>query len=209
MKCTREKANTRLIMNTNSKQEVLTKWNVDPIHSELSFKIKHLMITIVTGYIKNFDMELHTLGADFGMVTSLELKASLNSLSTNHQARDSHLMSQDFFDVKNFPHLEFQSIKFEKQGLNQPSLLSAFRRDFTISGILNIKGFSRTIILNGDFGGLAMDLNGQKRAGFTVRGRINRKDYGLSWAGVLHSGKLIVSDEVDIIGNIQLIKQPL
>lgn len=196
-------------MNTNSKQEVLTKWSVDPIHSELYFKIKHLMITTVTGYIENFDMEVHTVGADFGEITGLQLKGHLNSLSTKHQARDEHLISQDFFDVKNFPHLEFHSIKFEKQGLVPRSFLSALRRDFTISGLLNIKGLSKMIVLNGEFGGLATDLSGQERAGFTVRGQINRKDYGLNWAGVLHSGKLIVSDEVDILGNIQLIKQSL
>jgi len=194
-------------MDINSHEEVTTKWSIDPIHSELAFRTRHIMITTVTGQIKNFDMQVQTTGSDFGKVTSLQLKAYLNSLSTNHGPRDEHLMSQDFFDAKKFPYLEFQSINFEKGGMAAPSFLGALRRDFKIQGLLSIKGLSRMVVLNGEFGGLATDLTGEVRAGFTVRGRISRKDFGLDWAGVLHSGKLIVSDEVDIIGNIQLIKQ--
>ena len=194
-------------MDINSQEEATTKWSMDPIHSELAFRTRHIMITTVTGRIKNFELEVQTTGSDFGNVISLQLKAYLDSLSTNHGPRDMHLMSQDFLDAKKFPYLEFQSIDFEKGGMPTPSFLGAMRRDFKIQGLLNIKGLSRMVILNGEFGGLATDLIGEVRAGFTVRGRINRKDFGLDWAGVLHSGKLIVSDEVDIVGNIQLIKQ--
>jgi polyisoprenoid-binding protein YceI len=165
------------------------------------------MISIVTGRIKSFELEVQTSGHDFGEVTDLKLIADMTSLTTNHGPRDEHLKSQDFFDTKNHPNLSFQSTLFDKQGLTPRSILSVYRRDFKLHGMLNIKGVSRMIILDGDFGGLSTDLNGQKRAGFTIRGKISRKEFGLDWAGILDSGKLIVADEVDIVGNIQLIKQ--
>jgi polyisoprenoid-binding protein YceI len=195
------------MINISSSNDLTTKWVVDPIHSELSFKTKHMMISIVTGYIKSFDLEVQTLGKDFGEVTDLKLIADMTSLSTNHLPRDEHLKSQDFFDVINHPYLKFESILFEKQGRTPPSLLSAYRRDFKLHGTLSIKGIAGLIILDGEFGGTSIDLTGQKRAGFTLRGKISRKEFGLTWAGILDSGNLILADEVDIVGNIQLIRQ--
>jgi len=192
---------------SSSPNEVKTKWSVDVIHSELSFKVKHLMISTLTGYIKSFELEVETTGNDFGELTDLQLIADMTTLSTNHEPRDEHLKSQDFFDVSNHPHLKFQSILLDKQGLLPRSLLSAYRRDFKLHGTLNIKGISRFIILDGEFGGTSTDFNGQKRAGFTIRGKISRNEFDLTWAGGLDSGKLIVADEVEIVGNIQLVKQ--
>jgi len=195
-------------MNTNSSSNnVITKWSVDPIHSELSFKAKHLMISVVTGYVRSFDLEVQTSGNYFGEVTDLKLVADMTSLTTNYGPRDEHLKSQDFFDVSTHPHLTFKSILLDKQGLMPPSLLSAYRRDFKLHGTLNIKGISRFIILDGDYGGLSTDLDGNTRVGFTIKGKISRNEFGLIWSGVLDSGKVIVADEVEIAGNIQLIKQ--
>jgi polyisoprenoid-binding protein YceI len=194
-------------MNSSLSNEVTTKWSVDPIHSDLSFKTKHLMISIVTGYIKSFNLEVQTSGNDFGEVTDLTLIADMTSLTTNHEPRDENLKSQDFFDVINHPHLKFESILFDKLGIKPPSLLSAYRRDFKLHGMLQIKGVSRSIILDGEFGGTSIDLSGQKRAGFSLRGKISRKDFGLTWPGVMDSGKFLIADEVHIVGNIQLIKQ--
>jgi polyisoprenoid-binding protein YceI len=194
-------------MNSSLSNKVTTKWSVDPIHSDLSFKTKHLMISMVTGYIKSFGLEVQTSGNDFGEVTDLRLIADMTSLTTSHEPRDENLKSQDFFDVINHPHLKFESILFDKQGMKPPSLLSAYRRDFKLHGMLQIKGVSRLIILEGEFGGTSVDPSGQKRAGFRIKGEISRKEFGLTWAGVLDSGKFIVADEVNIVGNIQLIKQ--
>jgi len=193
-------------MNSSFLNEVKTKWSLDPIHSELSFKTKHLMISTVTGYIPSFDLEVQTTGSDFGEVTDLTLIADMTLLTTNHEPRDEHLKSQDFFDVIKYPHLKFESTLFDKQGMNPPSLLSAYRRDFKLQGMLSIKGISKLIIMNGEFGGTSIDLTGQKRAGFSLRGKISRKEFGLTWAGILDSGKFIIADEVEIVGNIQLIK---
>jgi len=192
---------------TSSSSDVITKWSIDPIHSDLSFKAKHLMISIITGCVKSFDLEVETSGNDFGEVTDLKLSADMRSLTTNHVPRDEHLKSEDFFDVNNYPSLRFQSVLLDKQGLTPRSLLSAYRRDFKLHGTLNIKGVSRFIILDGEFGGMTTDLQGNKRAGFTIRGKISRSEFGLIWAGVLDSGKVIVADEVEIVGNIQLVKQ--
>jgi polyisoprenoid-binding protein YceI len=192
---------------SSSSNDIKTNWSVDPIHSELFFKTKHLMISTVTGYIKSFDLEVQTSGNGFGEVTCLTLLADMSSLTTNHEPRDEHLKSQDFFNVINHPFLKYQSILLDKQGMTPPSLLSAYRRDFKLHGTLEIKGISKSIVLEGEFGGISSDLSGQKRAGFTIRGKLSRAEFGLTWAGALDTGKLIVADEVDIVGNIQLIKQ--
>jgi polyisoprenoid-binding protein YceI len=192
---------------SSSSIDVKTNWSVDVIHSDLSFQIKHLMISLVSGYIKSFDLEVETSRDDFGEVTDLTLTAYMTSLTTNHEPRDEHLKSQDFFDVINYPHLTFKSILLQKQGMKPPSLLSAYRRDFKLQGILQIKGVSVLITLDGEFGGTSIDSSGHKRAGFSLRGKISRKDFGLKWAGTLDSGKFIVADEVNIVANIQLIKQ--
>ena len=128
-------------MNSSFLNEVITKWSLDPIHSELSFKTKHLMISTVTGYIQSFDLKVQTTGNDFGEVTDLTLIADMTSLTTNHEPRDEHLKSQDFFDVINYPHLKFDSILFDKQGMNPPSLLSAYRRDFKLQACLALKRY--------------------------------------------------------------------
>ena len=192
---------------TKTENSNKTNWKVDLIHSELSFKIKYLTISIVTGFITSFDLDVQTSGLDFGEVIDLHLTADMTSLSTNHEPIDKHLKSPDFFDVENYPHLIFQATSFEKQGLKPPSMLSAYRRNYKLHGNLIIKGISKPIILDGEFGGLATDNSGQKRAGFTVKGKISRKEFGLTWDGITDSGKLILADEVDIVGNIQLIKQ--
>lgn len=194
-------------MNSSSSNDLKTNWSVDLIHSELFFKAKHVMISTITGSIRSFDLEVQKSGNDFGEVTDLTLTADMTSITTNHEPRDEHLKSADFFDVINHPQLKFHGIRFDKQGMKPPSLLSAFRRDFKLHGMLCIKGLSRLIILDGQFGGTAVDLTGQKRAGFTLKGKISRKEFGLTWVGVLNSGKLILADEVEIVGNIQLIKQ--
>jgi len=180
-------------------------WKVDLIHSELSFNIKYLTVSLLTGYVKSFDLGVQTSGNDFGEVTDLLLKADMASLTTNHEPRDEHLKSADFFDVDVHPHLEFRGTKFEKRGLTPPSMLSAYRRDYKLHGNLTIKGNSGLIVLDGEFGGMVTDTDGRKRAGFRVRGKISRQEFGLTWNAVTDSGKLILADQVDIIGNIQLI----
>ena len=184
-----------------------SKWAVDPIHSDLSFNVKHLMISTVTGTIKSFDLKLNTSGRDFGDVTDLKLKIAMSSLTTNHEPRDEHLKSEAFFNVEQYPDIDFQGIFFEKQGQDPSSMFSAYRKDYKLRGKLTIKGVSRVILLNGEFGGTTVTEAGVKHAGFTVRGTISRADFGLSLAGLEGVGKLVLADEVNIIGNIRLTKE--
>lgn len=186
---------------------IQTNWKVDPLHSELFFKIKYLTISVVTGFIQEFDLNVQTTGNDFGEVTDLQLTADMTTLKTNHEPRDEHLKSPDFFDVENHRYLQFQGTAFQKQGQTPPSLLSPYRRDYKLHGHLLIKDISRPIVLDGEFGGLVTDPDGHKCAGFMVKAKISRKEFGLNWGGITAAGKLILADEVDIVGNIQLIKQ--
>ncbi|RZM17773.1 MAG: polyisoprenoid-binding protein [Pedobacter sp.] len=182
-------------------------WVLDPIHSDLAFNVRHLMISSVAGTIKSFDLNLNTVGTDFGDVTDLQLKIAMSSLTTNHEPRDEYLKSEAFFHVEQYPHIKFQGIFFEKQGQHPPTMFSAHRRDYKLRGKLTIKGISRVILLNGEFGGTTVTEAGVKHAGFTIRGTISRAEFGLSLAGLEGVGKLILADEVDIIGNILLTKQ--
>ena len=194
-------------MNNNTAIELLkSKWVVDPIHSDLSFSIKHLLISTVTGIIKSFDLNLNTVGADFGIVTDLQLKIAMSSLTTNHEPRDEHLKSDAFFDIEQYPHIDFEGIFFEKQGQDPLTMFAAYRRDYKLRGKLTIKGISKMILLNGEFGGITVTEAGVKHAGFTVRGMISRADFGLSLAGLDGIEKLVLGDEVNIVGNILLMK---
>ena len=195
-------------MNNNTAIELLkSKWVVDPIHSDLSFSIKYLLISTVTGFVKSFDLNLNTVGADFGDVTDLQVKIAMSSLTTNHEPRDEHLKSEAFFHVEQYPDIDFQGIFFEKQGQDPSSMFSAYRKDYKLRGKLTIKGVSRVILLNGEFGGTTVTEASVKHAGFTVRGTISRADFGLSLAGLEGVGKLVLADEVNIIGNIRLTKE--
>jgi len=184
-----------------------TTWKADPTHSELFFKVKHLMISEITGSVTGFNLDVQTEGNDFGNVNELKFDADLESLSTNNQSRDVHLRSAAFFDVENFQFLTFEGVKFEKMGMEPRTILSGLRNDYRLEGKLTIKGTTRQVTLQGEFGGTAVDVCGQKKAGFTVRGKISRKDFGLDWEGKTDAGKLIIGDEVRIFGNIQLVKQ--
>lgn len=195
-------------MSINSKYESLSRWEIDLLHSELIFTIQHLMISSLSGQLNSFKVNVQTDGNDFGQVTDLQVTADVNSITTNHEPRDEHLKSKDFFDAELYPHIKFEGVFFEKQGIDLPSPLSSYRRDYKLRGKLTIKGVSKLILLEGEFGGMSVGLDEKKRAGFTVRGKISREEFGLTWKGLTKAGKLIVSDEVKIVGNLQLVKMP-
>lgn len=194
-------------MSINSQNDSHSEWEIDLLHSELIFQIKHLMISTLSGYVRDFNVNVSTTGPDFGKVTGLSVKVDVNSLSTGHGPRDGHLKSTEFFDAEIHPQIEFDGIFFEKQGMDPSSHLSVYRRDYKLRGKLTIKGISKLVLLEGEFGGLTIGTDEKKRAGFTVRGRISREEFGLTWKGITTAGKLVVSDEVNILGNLQLIKR--
>lgn len=171
-----------------------TKWVLDPSHSELLFKVKHLMITNVKGEFTKFTAEVD--GSDFEKAP-IHVRIDANSINTNEANRDNHLRSADFFDVENFKELTFESTSFKK----------AEDENYVLKGILTIKGISKEVTLDVEFGGINKDPWGNEKAGFSLNGKINRKDWGLNWNAALETGGVLVSDEVKISAEIQFTKQ--
>jgi len=172
----------------------ITKWVLDPTHSELQFKVKHLMITTVTGSLKSFSAELSSEGDDFNNA-AISFKGDISSLDTGNADRDNHLKSGDFFEIEKFPTMDFKSTSMEKEG-----------DDYIVKGDLTIKDITKPIKLTAEFGGIATDPWGNTKAGFTLNGKINRTDFGLTWNAALETGGVMVSEEVKILGELQFIK---
>jgi polyisoprenoid-binding protein YceI len=173
-----------------------TKWVIDPAHSEIQFKVKHMMITTVTGSFKEFRSEVETKGEDFAtaMVT---FEADTTSIFTNAEQRDAHLRSADFFDADNFPVMSFVSSRLEK--IDDES--------WQLNGDLTIRGVTNPVRLDVEFGGVGKDPWGNTKAGFSLNGKINRKDWGLNWNAALEAGGVLVSDDVRIYAEVQYAKQ--
>jgi polyisoprenoid-binding protein YceI len=177
-------------------KETKAKWVIDPSHSELTFKVKHLMITNVKGLFQNFSAEIDKEDFKNGTV---KVSIDTSSISTNSTDRDNHLKSADFFDVENYKEMTFIS----------NSLSKIDDDEYVLKGILTIRGISKEVSLNVEFGGTNKDPWGNEKAGFSIEGKINRKDWGLNWNAALETGGVLVSDEVKISGEIQFVKQTL
>ncbi len=173
-----------------------TTWVIDPAHSEIQFKAKHLMITTVTGYFEKFNLVVETEGEDFTTASRIEFTADIDSINTNNAQRDTHLKSGDFFDAENHSQLIFTGTKYEHNG-----------DDVKLYGELNIRGVKKPVTLNVEFGGIVVDPYGQTKAGFTVDGKISRKEFGLTWNAVTEAGSVVVSDEIRLHAEVQLVKQ--
>ena len=172
-------------------------WAIDPTHSEVHFKIKHLMITNVTGSFDIFQASVATEDEDFS-TAKVNFTADVNSISTGNEQRDEHLKSADFFDAAAYPQIKFTAIKAENVD-NDGS--------YELHGDLTIRDITKNVKLSVEFGGVVKDPYGNTKAGFTINGKINRKDFGLTWSAVTEAGGVVVSDEVRIISEIQLIEQ--
>jgi len=175
----------------------LTNWIIDPTHSEVQFKVKHLMITTVTGSFNIFSASVQTEGEDFSKA-KISFAADVDSISTGNVDRDAHLKTADFFDTATYPQLTFVATKYENVD-NDGS--------YELYGDLTLHGITKNIKLDVEFGGVVKDPYGNIKAGFTINGKINRKDFGLTWSAVTEAGGIVVSDEVRIASEIQLIKQ--
>lgn|SRR5690606_35496851 len=169
-------------------------WVLDPTHSELTFKVKHMMISNVKGEFKDFSIDV--IGDD---ITKAVIKASIqtSSINTNNTDRDNHLKSADFFDVEKHKELTFISNSIKKTDNDE----------YAVTGILTIKGISQEVSLEMEFGGVNKDPWGNEKAGISVSGKINRKDWGLNWNTALETGGVLVSDDVRIYGEFQFVKQ--
>lgn len=173
-----------------------TKWVLDPTHSEIQFKVKHLMISTVTGQFNKFSATVKTEGDDF-TTAKVHFTADIDSISTNNEQRDAHLKAGDFFDAENHPQLVFKSDKLEK----------ITDEEYKLHGTLTIRGNSKKVSLDVEFGGITQDPWGNTRVGFSVSGKINRKDFGVSFSMVSETGGLLLGDEVKLLGNAEFVKE--
>ena len=173
-----------------------TTWVLDPTHSEVQFKVKHLVISTVTGSFKQFEGEAATEGESFDNA-KVRFSAKIDSIDTNQAQRDEHLKSADFFDAATYPELTFVSTSFEKQG----------EGEYKITGDLTLHGVTKPVTFDVEYGGQAGDFYGNQKAGFEVTGKINRKDFGLTWNGVTEAGSIVVSEDVKLSASLQFVKQ--
>jgi polyisoprenoid-binding protein YceI len=173
-----------------------TKWIVDPDHSEVMFKVKHLMITTVSGYFRKFNLEVETEEEDFTKASSIKFTTDVNSVDTNNEERDAHLRSADFFYGENYPHIKFEGVDYEQDG-----------DDYQLHGDLTIRGVTKRVTAYVEFSGVLKDQYGNTKAGFVVDTLLNRKDFGLVWNAITEAGSVVVSDEIKVNCQIQLIKQ--
>lgn len=166
-----------------------TKWNLDPTHSEITFKVRHMMISNVKGAFNAFTAEIEAEDDSF---KNAKVSASVDtaSVDTNNADRDAHLKSADFFNAEQFPTITFES--------------TALADDIT--GNLTINGITKPIELEVEFGGINVDPWGNTKAGFTFEGKIKRGDFGLNWNAALETGGVLVSDDVKIAGELQFVK---
>ncbi|PWJ59443.1 polyisoprenoid-binding protein YceI [Dyadobacter jejuensis] len=171
-------------------------WVIDPTHSEIQFKVKHLVISTVTGSFKDFEGSIQSEDGEFNGAT-VQFSAETASIDTNQAQRDEHLKSADFFDSETHPKLVFSDGKLIKKDGD----------DYTLEGLLTIKGQSNPVKLDVEFGGNMTDFYGNAKSGFELSGKINRKDFGLTWGAVTEAGGVVVGDEVKLVANIQVVKQ--
>lgn len=173
-----------------------TKWSIDPTHSEIGFKVKHMMFTNVSGKFDKFDATAESNDDSFDQA-QINFSADAASVNTGNNDRDTHLKSGDFFDVEQFPKLEFKSTSFRKVNGD----------NYELQGDLSLHGITKNIRLDVEYGGLMKDPWGNMKAGFTVTGKFNRKDFGLNWNAALEAGGVLVSEDVRLNAEIQMVKQ--
>ena len=173
-----------------------TKWVLDPTHSEIGFKIKHLMITNVSGNFNKFEVKAETNGEDFSNA-KVSADIEVESINTNNSQRDAHLRTADFFEAENYPLISFRSTRIEK--LDEST--------YTLAGNLTIKKTTKPVKLALEYGGVTKDPYGNYKAGFSLSGKINRHDFGVSYNAVLETGGVALGEEIKIHGEIQLVKQ--
>ena len=173
-----------------------TKWTLDPTHSELGFKIKHLMITNVSGNFTQFDVTAETPTGEFADA-AITATIDVKSINTNNPQRDEHLRTADFFLAEEYPNITFKSSKIEKTD----------DETFQVTGDLTIKNTTKPVKVIAEYSGITTDPWGNTKAGFSLSGKLNRKDFGINYNATLESGGVLLGEELKLTGEIQLVKQ--
>ncbi|MEX0858590.1 MAG: YceI family protein [Balneolaceae bacterium] len=173
----------------------MATWNIDPTHSEIQFKAKHLVISTVTGNFKSFNGKIETKGESFEGA-DVYFEADIDSITTNNEDRDNHLKSDDFFNAEKFPQLTFESTSFKKNGDDS----------YDLTGKLTIRDVTKEVTLKAEHGGTVDDPYGQTKAGFEITGSVNRKEFNLTWNAVTEAGSVVVGDAIKLQMNVQVVK---
>jgi len=173
-----------------------TKWALDPTHSEIHFKIRHMMVSNVTGSFKQFTATVETQDEDI-TTAKVHFTAEIDSISTNNEQRDGHLKTGDFFDAANHPQISFNGEGLQRTGDDE----------YKMHGVLTMRGVSKEVVLNVEFGGIVQDPWGNTRTGFTVTSKINRKDFGVSFSMVSETGGIMLGEEVTLNANLEFVKE--
>ena len=173
-----------------------TTWAIDPTHSEILFKVKHLLISKVTGQFKQFTATVTTEGDDIA-TAKVNFSAGIDSISTNNEQRDAHLKNTDFFDAATHPQLTFESTRLEK----------IEEEKYKLHGTLTMRGTSKPVVLDVEYGGMTKDPWGFTRVGFEVTGKISRKEFGVSFSMVSETGGLLLGDDVALHVATEFVKQ--
>lgn len=171
-------------------------YKIDPDHSDIMFKVRHLMISTVTGIFKKFDATLEIKEQDLSDAR-VTFEADVTSIDTKNEQRDTHLKSDDFFNADPFPKLTFKSTSIEK----------TCDDEYKLTGDLTVRDITKPINLKVEYNGSTKDPWGFERMGFEVSGKINRKEYGLKWSAVTEAGGLVVADDVKLAMNVEMVKQ--
>lgn len=172
------------------------KWQLDPAHSEIQFKVKHLMVSSVSGEFQKFDAQLETEGEDF-TTAKASFSAEVDSVNTKVGQRDQHLKSAEFFDSDNHPQLTFESTGITKKGDDE----------YELQGNLTIRGVTKPVSLKVENNGVVKDPWGNQRTGFEISGKIKRKDFGLTYNALTEAGGMVVSDDVRLSANVEFFHQ--
>ncbi|HIY76431.1 MAG TPA: YceI family protein [Candidatus Sphingobacterium stercorigallinarum] len=170
----------------------MANWNLDTAHSEIEFKVKHMMISSVKGQFEQFDVQVENQGDDL-QNAKVSVSIDTASINTKSEQRDQHLKSDDFFATDNFPKITFVSTQINKTSDDE----------YDITGDLTVKDVTKPVTLKAEFGGIGKDPWGNQKAGYTVVGKINRADFGLTWNAALETGGVMVSEEVKFNAEVQ------
>jgi len=175
------------IINNRKGIKAMTTWKIDPTHSEINFKVKHLVVSTVTGHFSKFDAAIETSKEDFSDA-KINFEADINSIDTKNEQRDGHLKSADFFDAEKHPKMSFVSKSVKKISDHEMQVI----------GSLTLRGVTKEVTLDVIYNGTVAGFGGTEVAGFEVRGKVNRFDFGLQWNALTEAGGVVVSNEVKI-----------
>ncbi|UVT17844.1 MAG: polyisoprenoid-binding protein [Nitrospira sp.] len=171
-----------------------TRWDIDPDHSTIEFRVAHMMVSKTSGRFMDYHGFVE-MDADAKTFKTIEATITAESINTNHEKRDAHLRTADFLDVKQFPTMTYKMKQYQKQG-----------DTYTVIGHFTLRGMTKEVTLIGTFNGATKDPWGNTRAGFTAQGKLNRKEFGMIWNKTLDSGGLVVGEDVEIRLDIECVK---